>query len=119
MNNDNNEDGLKQLVLYLVKESCRSNVLLQFMMNEIAQMNDLKDLLYSEVLYIQIDYVKKCNDLARIKVLYASMENLNNANKNTLGPKKNSEGNIDSHIKKLNISILELNDQISVFFFGK
>jgi hypothetical protein len=37
-------ETVMQLTLYLIKEVARSNVLIQFVLNEVGQMQDLKDL---------------------------------------------------------------------------
>lgn len=109
--NEDDFDTLKQLVLYFIKESCRSNILIQLMVNELTEHQDLKDQLYSEIVNINIYYSKLKQDY------YEREDNkqLTNpeAQKKELHKYNSMNSNLETALKKKELDIMDLNEEVS------
>jgi hypothetical protein len=112
-------ENLKQLVLYMVKQTCESIVWLQFSQNEVNQLLDLKDFLYSELLNSHIALSEQAIDYHRIKE-YLKAESSRKEEEVIMRRdwdrmKKNLYEN-EASIRDFNISLLNLNNQLAVIF---
>lgn len=72
----NDFENLKQLLLFLVKETCRSTILLQFMSSEVSKLLEFKDFLYCELLHSQIAYAMTAHEAKQIKPLNKKIQDL-------------------------------------------
>jgi hypothetical protein len=106
-------ENLKQLVLYMVKQTCESIVWLQFSQNEVNQLLDLKDFLYSELLNSHIALSEQAIDYHRVKE-YLKAESSRKEEEVIMRRdwdrmKKNLYEN-EASIRDFNISLLNLNN---------
>lgn len=113
-------ENLKQLVLYMVKQTCESIVWLQFSQNEVNQLLDLKDFLYSELLNSHIALSEQAIDYHRVKE-YLKAESSRKEEEVIMRRdwdrmKKNLYEN-EASIRDFNINLLNLNNQLAVIFF--